>query len=244
MQLDVSCLCPTYGRPRLLAESIESYLRQDFTGTSELLIVNDNPRQFLICNAPGVRIVNLRTKFKTLGEKYNYLVANARGRYLTPWEDDDVFLPHKLTATVTALEFFKVDYYKLPWALCLNHGKIDELASNLFFCAGIWTRALFDKTRGFDAVQAAADQSIEAQLKEHAGAAYLVDELHDVSEVYYVYCWGGRTSAHLSGWGNDPDALAKAQAILDRGALTGKLTIEPGYSMDYEAMAAEFTNKD
>ena len=36
--LSVSAVCITYGRPALLEEAIESFLRQTFSGDSELVI--------------------------------------------------------------------------------------------------------------------------------------------------------------------------------------------------------------
>ena len=235
--IDVSAICPTYCRPQLLAECIWSYLRQDFGGTSELFILNDNADQVLFCDAPGVRIVNHQKRFATLGEKYNWMIRNSHGHYITPYEDDDIFLPHALSHRVNMMERRGLEYYKLPRAWMVDYGVIKGLTQNLYYCAGMWTRALFDKTNGCAAVQANADQTIERQLSEQA-TDYMTDDDQRPESVYYIYCWGGRT-AHLSGWGNDPGALEKAQDILRRGQPTGKIRIEPGYAVDYEAMVKQ-----
>jgi len=39
--MKVSCQCITYDRVELLEEAIESFLRQDYKGEKELVILND-----------------------------------------------------------------------------------------------------------------------------------------------------------------------------------------------------------
>ena len=133
-QVEISCICPTYGRPHLLEETIESFLRQDFTGTKELLILNDYDEQELVFDHPEVRIINTKERYKTLGEKYNAMFEMAKGKYLTPFEDDDIFLPHRITHSYNILEYFRADYHKLPFAWFLNGGKITDKVSNIFYC--------------------------------------------------------------------------------------------------------------
>lgn len=78
----VTCVCPTFNRPsegmELLEEAVESFLRQDYE-QKELLILNDCPEQVLVCDAPGVRVVNFPSRFPSLGEKRNAGVRLARG---------------------------------------------------------------------------------------------------------------------------------------------------------------------
>jgi cellulose synthase/poly-beta-1,6-N-acetylglucosamine synthase-like glycosyltransferase len=65
----VSCVCPTYNRPphyhHLLEEAIESFLRQDYPN-KELIVLNDCPGQELICDGPGVRVVNVGERFLSI----------------------------------------------------------------------------------------------------------------------------------------------------------------------------------
>ncbi|MCL4258972.1 MAG: glycosyltransferase family 2 protein, partial [Anaerolineales bacterium] len=48
----VSCICPTYGRVELLEEAIESFLRQDYPGQKELIVLNDYAGQTLHFDHP------------------------------------------------------------------------------------------------------------------------------------------------------------------------------------------------
>ena len=55
----VSCMCLTYGRPHLLEEAVESFLRQDYRGLKELVVVNDLSDQHLAFEHPEVRITRV-----------------------------------------------------------------------------------------------------------------------------------------------------------------------------------------
>jgi hypothetical protein len=49
----VSCICLTFGRAHLLEESVYSFLRQDYSGVKELIILNDYNQQILTFDHPG-----------------------------------------------------------------------------------------------------------------------------------------------------------------------------------------------
>ncbi len=98
----ISVLVPTFGRTRLLAEVVECYLRQDWGGDSELVILNDLGAQYLSCGVyagphRAIRITNLAHRLPTLGDKRNTLLASARYPVVTYWDDDDIYLPWRLS---------------------------------------------------------------------------------------------------------------------------------------------------
>jgi GT2 family glycosyltransferase len=47
-KLPISYMCLTYGRPKVLEEAIESFLRQDYKGEKELVVLNDFADQTLV----------------------------------------------------------------------------------------------------------------------------------------------------------------------------------------------------
>ena len=103
----VSCFCATYGRPHLLEEAIESFLRQDYPGAKELVILNDYPGHTLHYEHKEIRIVNRDKQILPLGRKFNETVELCDGDILLPWEDDDIYLPWRISliwspATTTA----------------------------------------------------------------------------------------------------------------------------------------------
>jgi hypothetical protein len=182
--------------------------------------------------------MNTDVRFPTLGEKYNFMFKLAEGDYITPWEDDDIFLPHRLSYAAAKIQESGADYHKLPHAYCWNFGRIDAVSGNLFFCTGIWSRELLERTTKCDAVNTAADRSIEDKLRAHSREYYLED-LKRAEDIYYIYRWGGVT-AHLSGYGEDPEALKKAQEALRNGMRRGKIFLKPHWNVDYVEMCKKF----
>ena len=74
----VSCLCLTYGRGRLLEEAIESFLRQDWPGPKELIVLNDHPDQELVIDHPEILVNLLQNAREALGEQGGNIWIEAR----------------------------------------------------------------------------------------------------------------------------------------------------------------------
>lgn len=112
MSAKVSLLCPTAGRcflqQKFLDEVVYWFLRQNHAN-SELVILNDVPHQTVVCDAPGVRVVNEDERYSSLGAKMNRLVELAEGEICLVAEDDDISLPWRAGQAVRMLEGF--DYY-------------------------------------------------------------------------------------------------------------------------------------
>ena len=113
----VSCIMPTYGRPDYVMESLSMFLEQDYQN-KELIILNDCPGQVFKGDFPQVRITNLDERFSTLGEKRNAIIEEARGEVIAVWDDDDVYLPWRLSYSVEEMYRHAAPFY-LPaefWA--------------------------------------------------------------------------------------------------------------------------------
>jgi glycosyltransferase involved in cell wall biosynthesis len=127
----VSCICMTYGRPEVLEEAIHSFLLQDYAGRKEMIVLNDYAEQTLLLDHSEVRVVNCPKRFRTVGEKMNAAVALASHDVLFVWDDDDIYLPHRLRFSIEHLDkqkgFFKPDKGWL-W----QHGELSGPLENLF----------------------------------------------------------------------------------------------------------------
>jgi glycosyltransferase involved in cell wall biosynthesis len=97
-------MCPTYGRVGLLEESIESFIRQDYQGEKELVVVNDLPEQELFLHdcPPNIRVINLRARCTNLGHKRNTVAEHCAGDLIMTWSDDDIHLPSRISNNVAA----------------------------------------------------------------------------------------------------------------------------------------------
>src|ERR1035438_5982967 len=117
-------MCLTFARPRrLLEEAVYSFLNQGYGGDKELLILNDFNRQIVFVDHPQVTVVNVPARFHTVGEKRNAAAALCRHDLLAVWDDDDIYLPHRLSLSVSMYDENK-RFFRPSQAFKLNDGVI------------------------------------------------------------------------------------------------------------------------
>lgn len=232
----VSCLMMTYNKPPgglwLVEEAIESFTRQDYPN-KELVVVNDCPRQqlHLAHEIPGVTIVNLPIRCRSLGEKVNVCAALTTGDVLFRWDDDDIYLPWRLSLSVERMG--NASYWK-PTNSWWNH--LPELKPNVGpFAASCFTRDGFNTVGGYPHMGVGEDQIFEqsfhkAQLKVTIGKI-------TQAEAFYLYRWG-TNSIHVSGYGpNGYEACAKNRIT------SGNWTLRPHWRHDYVAMTRQLVEQ-
>lgn len=95
----ISVLTITYQRQELLEEAIESFLRQDFAGESEMLIINDYAKVDYVFDHPRVRIINLKERFQSIGQKLKYGFSECKYDAIYRLDDDDLMAPWALRHT-------------------------------------------------------------------------------------------------------------------------------------------------
>lgn len=235
----ISCMCLTYGRPHVLEEAIESFLRQDYKGDKELVVVNDFEDQTLVFDHPQVHIINIKRRFKTVGEKRNAVAALCSYDWLAVWDDDDIYLPHRLSYSMKMMEESK-RYFKPSKAFVLNDSKLSGPKSNLYYSGGIWHRSLFDQVRGHAHMGSGQDMEIEIKFQE-----IVPKKNYDAikpEEIYYLYRWSGTGSFHLSGFGRDNEKKKSGHEQVanyinekkKKGLIsTGEIVLNPCWKIDY-----------
>jgi glycosyltransferase involved in cell wall biosynthesis len=105
-----SVIVPTYERPQLLAEAIQSVLAQTVTDF-ECIVVDDASR--VAVTVPKDRRVRLARRAQNGGPSLarNTGLALARGRYVAFLDDDDLYTPERLEIAAQGLE-------RAPIAIC------------------------------------------------------------------------------------------------------------------------------
>lgn len=231
----VSCICPTFGRPprrqHLIEEAIQSFLLQDYPN-KELIVLNDCPSQELVCDAPGVRIINVSERFPSLGDKRNAGVALARGNLIATWDDDDISLPWRLSLSVAMLG--DAGYFNPQVSWLRNGGVMEEphgfvVGANLALIRRDALRAV----GGYPSVTLGEDQVVDSALRATAptrGGASSGDPELPMEDWYYIYRWG-ESDAHLSGSAN-PDFWAE---VGKRKVKPGRYELRPHWRVDYVA---------
>jgi hypothetical protein len=99
----ILCLCPTYGRPRLLANAIACFEAQDHQ--DRFLLALDDAGQIEPQTGDRFRILSVPNRYQSLPAKYNALLNYAGGSFdaVAVWDDDDIYLPWHLTSVSLAL---------------------------------------------------------------------------------------------------------------------------------------------
>jgi hypothetical protein len=250
----VSCMCMTYGRPHLLEEAIESFLRQDYAGAKELIVLNDLPEQELRFEHPQVRIINVRKRFHTIGEKRNSCAALCTNQWLLPWDDDDIYLPWRITYSVEMLGGER--YFKAAKAFIFDNGAITKISKNIFHSASAWHRSLFDEVQGYPHMGSGQDVALEAKFKRVLGREKLGFDDIPIDKIYYVYRWLGIGSYHLSALGQTPKEKRKdnesdsdlvtryvASQLASGSLKSGRIFLTPHWKVDYQAKATDYIDR-
>jgi glycosyltransferase involved in cell wall biosynthesis len=102
--MKITAVCITYLRPALLAELIRMFELQTYQDRE--LIVLDDAGQYREQVGDRWRIVPWEKRFFSLGAKRNQAMrlASDDSEAFAVWDDDDVYLPWALEATVNGLE--------------------------------------------------------------------------------------------------------------------------------------------
>lgn len=103
--MNLLCVCPTYGRrPALLENSIACFVHQTYPAGCRRLLLYDDLGNVGSHEGEEWWTISTSERQPTLPEKYNAAVAlgssidNWQWDAVVVWEDDDVYLPHYLTA--------------------------------------------------------------------------------------------------------------------------------------------------
>jgi glycosyltransferase involved in cell wall biosynthesis len=228
--LGVSCLCLTYGRPHLLEEAIESFLRQDWDGPKELIVLNDHPEQTLVFSHPQVSVFNIPRRLRTLGEKRNLSVSLAKYDNLLIWDDDDIYLPWRIQETMKTLP--QAQFFKCPNAWTMNDGRIESnLGYNLYHGGTAYTRWLWEQVGGYKAMNGGEDADIEGRFQQVGNnKQYWPHTQLTKDKIYYIYRWQ-HGSYHTTGHSSLENIKPRVES--------GVINLKPKWNLPYQKLAYE-----
>lgn len=188
----VSCLCPTYLRPKLLENSIACFLAQDYPADRRELVILDDAGQIAPQKGDGWEVILVARRFRSLPEKFNALAGLARGDMLVVWEDDDIYLPWHITAHVEALT--DGGFSKPSRVLSLYTGTLqEEDATGRFHASIAFTREAFESAGGWPLTKRGDfDQQLLARLSRSSA---IVDPCRN-HPPSYVFRWGSTGAYH------------------------------------------------
>ena len=125
----VSVVIPTYGKPIYLRRAIESVFQQDYSPI-ELIVVDDNG-EGTECQLKTERIISEFAKKdfcieyichkvnKNGSAARNTGIRKAKGYYIALLDDDDIFLPKKISRQIKALDLISEKFKACYTSFCI-----------------------------------------------------------------------------------------------------------------------------
>ena len=251
----MSGCCMTFGRPDMLNEAVECFLRQDYPGETELVILNDHPDILLeYPDCPdNIILINLKERLPTIGDKRNMSTDLSTGDIVMQWDDDDIHLPNRFS--VIAEKMTLHHYFKPVRFWYGQHGKIDERPrKNVAHAMSGYSREFYKATGGYPQKHSGQDIWFEKAAKQ----IWLIDgklyrgkdvpkggrqigkkarQCFDIpdEDLYYVYRFGATGSYHLCVWGPNK-GYEESKRWVDKRIAPGTYIIKPHWKKDYQAM--------
>jgi glycosyltransferase involved in cell wall biosynthesis len=223
---EVTCICSAQGRVELLEEAIQSFLRQDYPGPKQLIVLNDVEGQTLEYDHPEVHVVNVPRRFHSDAEKLKAAVGLASHDLLFPWPEDDISLPHRLSFTVAHLAEPAV-FWKADKAWLWNG---EELS-------GPETEALPGGTLHGGTLHGGSCFRRETFVKHHG---YSHTET-DYAGAFEALCAsGGPGAVHLQAV--EPAevfSIRRGEALNGHEPSRGRIQLRPRWRQDYDALVQE-----
>lgn len=165
-------------------------MRQDYQGEKELVIINDVSEQEIRCDAPNVRVINVPTRFPSLGEKRTFSYQQARHPLILTWGDDDIHLPKRISRAVNGLGDRRMTLE--GWHFCI-YGS--EVKYNKFSTTGahIVRADLAEQVEWFAAKNTGEDDNFNGRVHRVIGSIHAINERPE-----FIYRWSGTERAHIS----------------------------------------------
>jgi glycosyltransferase involved in cell wall biosynthesis len=115
-------IVPTYERPELLAETLQSILAQTVEDFECLVVDDASPHPAAVPDDPRVRLLRMSENGGEPAAR-NAGLAAAHGRYVTFVDDDDLYTPDRLAIALEGLQ-------RAPVAVCWRRGLDGSFGGN------------------------------------------------------------------------------------------------------------------
>lgn len=238
----VSAYCATYGRVHLLEEAVYSFLMQDYKGEKELIILNDFPKQRIFFDHPEVKVYNYKKKISILGKKFNETAKFCTGEILFPWEDDDVYLPNKISLSVdkmltndkkifhTKKAFYEIDNGKIINAFDYFRGDL------LYHVNMAIHKDAFDEVGGYKEYDG-VDLDIVSMQRFFESQKYISENI-EKKEIFYIYRLDTTKNYHGTWLGHSSEGQSKEAekyiSNLTDSIPIGDYYLQPHWKYDYK----------
>ena len=230
----VGCRMPTFGRPELLNEAVESFLRQDYPGPKKLYILNDLPGSTYCIDHDEVTIENSSDRFPTLGDKFNHLIGSMECDIVVNWSDDDIRLPWAISTIVEKLA--DRDVFTGVGFWYMESGEIQKF--DPLHCAGVlaYRYHVWSELNGYAPMNSGEDWEFYNRISARFPLRH---SNLDYQNAYFIYRWNtgfGHLSAHA-----DPESGYRQHGVeAEKRVAKGMVEIRPFWAKDYVQAVRKF----
>lgn len=219
----ISVLTLTYKRHHLLEEAIQSFLSQNILKDSEMVIINDNPDVEYIFDHPMIKILNYKTRFKSISEKLKWGYRQCKYDYIYRLDDDDLLAPWALKNTQIDIEVNPgYDVYRSEGMYFFVNNKFEKESSNINN-GNVYSKEYLDRIEWPD-----KSGNEDADITFGHNAKIYESKLKHTM----IYRWGMNTF-HISGMGiqSNETILNQADKVLDN--TKGEIVLKPHFDNNY-----------
>jgi hypothetical protein len=200
---------------------------QDYDN-KRLIVLNDQEGVNLsIPDCPSdITVVNHPQRFDSLGEKRNHLNRlglDMCGDLFCVWDDDDLYTPWRISASVDLMKRTTGGICKPKTAYMSTHNKNYAIVSNLFHSQACITRKYMEENQ-YTSISVGEDIDFERNAR--------VESIDPFPMLWYVYRWGLNLH-HLSGIGNEKDSWEKSLQFKSYNDIKGDVEVLPKFGRDY-----------
>lgn len=233
----VSCLTATFNRPILLGESIKCFLDQDYDN-KELIVLNDQEGVHLTMEfcPSNIRIINHPQRFSSLGEKRNYLKKLGHGKYFLTWDDDDLYVPFRISESVYFMKAYpEPDIIKPKDAFISIDNITYKVATNRFHSQAVIRKSYMDKTK-YPLISIGEDKVFEDTAN--------IKTIEMFPNFWAILRWGIKDVYHISQVNPGLEKKSWDNAMeFSKDKLRGEIVIKPEFQKDYWADMRDVMNK-
>lgn len=223
----ISVLTLTYQRHHILEEAIESFLRQDFSGESEMVIINDSPKVEYVFEHPKIRIINLKERFPSVGNKLKFGFSQCKYDYIYRLDDDDLMAPWALSHTwedIIAHPDYEI--YRSDGHYYFEHNKFLGIGGSVNN-GNVYTKKYLSR---IEIPEISCGEDYTMTFNSYA---IIYDSPREQKTM--IYRWGMNTY-HISGMGEIGNNAINEWAdriVEEKGMEEGVIALHPHFKADY-----------
>ncbi len=199
----IVALTATYGRPKLLANTIACFLAQDYPEDRRRLLALDDLGQYRAVAKGPWHLLSSDLRSASMPEKYDLMWAMARERWpqldaVAIWDDDDIYLPDHLSTHAKYLQSWGWSY---PQEIMVSDGQrltVEPVNGN-HWASCAFSAEYLRKTDGWPKTKRAAwDHAVLDSMAR-------IGRPGRPAKRTFIFRWGSTGGPHLQWYIKGPD---------------------------------------